>query len=110
MAYIETTREQENIIMTVLQELQSPLSRAAVMIMLEDGMCTQEVKLREYVYAKNTAQALNVMKKDPHNTSSITYYLKQNLKDDEYEKLSSVFYQVTKEHGYMQETVERDEL
>lgn len=91
MAYIELSREQDMIVMEIMKKLNSPLSMPAVMIMLEDGMCTQEVKLREYVFAKNAAQALLA----PDNEKD--YYLAQNLTEEDTKRLSDIFYEVVRE-------------
>lgn len=91
MAYIELSKEQDNIVMEIVKKLNLSLSMPAVMIMLEDGICTQEVSLKEYIFAKNAAQALI----SPDEEKD--YYLSQNLEEEDIKRLSEAFYEIVKE-------------
>lgn len=52
-------KENDNLLMKILRDMDISLSRAAVMIMLEDGMLTEERPFIEYICAKNINEALN---------------------------------------------------
>ena len=54
-----TQRQKDDIIMNILSNIHAPISRAAVMIMLEDGTTTEERPFSEYVCAKNLSDALD---------------------------------------------------
>lgn len=49
----------EDFIMMILQDLDMHISRAAVVIMLETGICTEECKFDQYLIPKNIVEAFS---------------------------------------------------
>lgn len=49
----------EEFIMTILRDLDMNISQAAVIIMLETGICTEECKFDQYVIPKNIIEAFS---------------------------------------------------
>ena len=91
----ENEYKADAIIMEILKKNRSPLTMSAAMIVLEDGMCTQEVRLEEYIKVLNIRDALNPKYKDKQE-----YILSRNLPEEEAHLLQSAFFEVTNEMPY----------
>lgn len=76
------------LVMQVLNELNLPLKRSAVVVMLEDGILTQETKFQYYLAAKNVYDALvyHVSMQD-----KIHYILGRGLEDELKQKVWDVW-------------------
>lgn len=77
-------KKNDDIVMKILEQLNIKLSRAAVVIMLSDGMLTEEAPIEHYIVAKNVYEALH----DKDNAKEI---LKQNLPQNTFEIIYELY-------------------
>ena len=99
-----TEYDKDNIIMNVLHTVGFPISRPAVMIMLEDGMVTEERPFVEYMCAKNISEALD----NPDiPTENILF---RNIPEKYHESLLSMYNQYVKSNQkHITLTAEREQ-
>lgn len=82
-------KNNDDILMEMLRKLDISISRAAVMIMLETGMLTEERLYTDYATAKNLAEVLE--NRDKYSREKTEYLLGRQLSPEQKAKVIEVW-------------------
>lgn len=84
MKNTEEERNRDDLLCSILKKSDIPLSRAAIFIMLDDGMLTEETSLDYYLVARNLYTLLsNYGCVETLTETRVTEYLEYGLTDKE---------------------------